>query len=280
MTAYSFLLDKSIFVGTGEEELFEFVSAHTVILPETLFYECYTSSELSGKKFLKRLYQLLKAGAYVTYQLMQIIRDEGKNLSPCSCIIDYFETDNLRTRGFREEKTVRKAEIDEKRKDRSKMAISIKKLASTISQKLESDNPDYLKEIRRLNMRRKERFAKWLEVTDQNDIHDLAAKSFSKYVIDPKRFCLSNEWLSWHYMRLLYAKALEYCYLRMTGNRPKDENEEAERDLMDIEYLTFLAKADNLLTNDTTLLQLTEVTFPNNKVYSSIQEVDNKLTIG
>ena len=35
-------------------------------------------------------------------------------------------------------------QIDEKRKDRSKMAISIKKLASTISQKLESDNPDCL----------------------------------------------------------------------------------------------------------------------------------------
>lgn len=275
MTALSFLLDKNVFIGTNQEELCKFVGSNIVILPETLFYECYTSSELSDKKFLKRLYQLLKAGAYVTYQLMQIIRDEGKNLSLCSCIIDYSETDNLRTRGFREEKTVGKAEIDEKRKDRSKMAISIKKLASTISQKLEFDNPDCLREIRRLQMNRKERFRKWIEIADQNDIHDLAAKSFRKYVADPKKFCLSTEWLSWHNMRLLYAKALEYCYLKITCSRPKNEYEEAERDLMDIEYLAYLSKCNSFLTNDARLRGLAEVVFPNRTIYSSIREISS-----
>ena len=271
MTALSFLLDKNVFIGTNEEELCNFVSTHTVILPETLFYECYTSSELSDKKFLKRLHQLLKAGAYVTYQLMQIIRDEGKNLSLYSCIIDYSETDNLRTRGFREEKAIGKAEIDEKRKDRSKRAISIKKLASTISQKLESD---CLREIRCLQMNRKERFRKWIEIADRNDIHDLAAKSF-KYVADPKKFCLSTEWLSWHYMRLLYVKALEYCYLKITCSRPKNEYEGAERDLMDIEYLAYLSKCNSFLTNDARLRDLAEAVFPNRTIYSSIQEISS-----
>jgi len=271
MSALSFLLDKNVFIGTSEEKLCNFVSTHTVILPETLFYECYTSSELSDKKFLKQLYQLLKAGAYVTYQLMQIIRDEGKNLSLCYCIIDYSETDNLRTRGFREEKTVGKAEIDEKRKDRSKMAISIKKLASTISQKLESDNPDCLTEIRRLQMNRKERFRKWIEIADQNDIHDLAAKSFRKYVADPKKFCLSTEWLSWHNMRLMYAFAFEYSYLEMTGSCPNDDK--AENDCMDIEYIVFLSKSDGLLTSDTKLRDLAEAALPNKKVYSNVQYI-------
>jgi len=275
MTALSFLLDKNVFIGTNEEKLCKFVGSHTVILPETLFYECYTSSELSDKKFLKRLYQLLKAGAYVTYQLMQIIRDEEKNLSLCSCIIDYSETDNLRTRGFREEKTMGKAEIDEKRKDRSKTAISIKKLASTISQKLESDNLDCLREIRSLQMNRKGRFRKWIEIADQNDIHDLAAKSFREYVVDPKRFCLSTDWLSWHNMRLMYVFALEYSYLKITGHCPKDEN--AEHDLMDIEYLTFLARSDSFLTGDARLRELAEVAFPDKKVYLSIREVHNEL---
>jgi len=272
MTALNFLLDKNVFVGTNQEELCKFVGSNNVILPETLFYECYTSSELSDKKFLKRLYQLLKGGAYVTYQLMQIIRDEGENLSLCSCIIDYSETDNLRARGFREEKTVGKAEIDEIKKDRSKMAISIKKLASTIYQKLKSDN---LREIRRLQMNRKERFRKWIEIADQNDIHDLAAESFREYVVDPKRFCLSTDWLSWHNMRLMYVFALEYSYLKITGHCPKDEN--AEHDLMDIEYLTFLARSDSFLTGDARLRELAEVAFPDKKVYLSIREVHNEL---
>jgi len=268
MTAISFLLDKNVFLATNEQELCDFVRNHTVILPETLFYECYTSDELCDKKLLKRLYQLLKSGAYVTYQLMQIIADEGKNLSSCTCIIDYFETNNLRARGFREERTIEKAKIDEKKKDRSKMALAIKKLASKASTVL---TPNQLKEIRRLNMGIKERFHKWIEMADRNDIHNLAFESYRKYVADPKKFCLSTEWLSWHNMRLMYAFAFEYSYLEITGSCPNDDK--AENDCMDIEYIAFLSKSDGLLTSDTKLRDLAEAALPNKKVYSNIQDI-------
>ncbi len=271
MTACSFLLDKSVFEKTNEKELCEFVKSHAIILPETLFYECYTSSELPDKKFLKRLYKLVKSGAHVTYQLMQIIAYEGNSLSPCTCIINYSKTNSLHTKGFREEKTISKTKIDEKKKDRSKMAQGIKNLASTIAQKL--NNPDYIKEMRRLNLSRKERFCKWAELTDKNDIHNLATESFRKYATDPERFCLSPEWLSWHWAKLLFAMAYEYSYLKLTSTSPKDEDERAEHDLMDIEYLTFLAKCDALLTEDKKLQDLAEVAFPNKKGYSSIQEI-------
>jgi hypothetical protein len=272
MASYSFLLDKSVFVAISEKELCKFVSTHTVILPETLFYECYTNNELPNKKYLKRLYQLLKNGAYVTYQLMQIIAEEGKNLSPCTCIVDYSKTDNLCTKGFREEKTIKKAKIDEMRKDRSKLALSLKRLASKIVQNLKSNKPDYIEKIRSWNMSREERFRKYIEEADKNDIHDLATESFRKYVTEPKRFCLSSEWLSWHWARLLYAKAWEYCYLEITETCPSDEH--VEHDLMDVEYLTFLAKCNALLTGDKRFQSVTaEVAFPNKKIYSSIQEV-------
>jgi len=265
VTACNILLDKSVFVGTGKKELADFISAHTIILPETLFYECYTSDELSDKKFLRRLQQLLKADAYVSYQLMEIIRDEGQNLCPCTCIIDQLWTDELRKAQL---KTITNEEIDKIKNDRSRMALSLKKLASKASTVL---TPDQLEEIRRLNMAIKERFHKWIEMADRNDIHNLAAESFRKYVKDPEGFCLSMEWLSWHYMRLLYAKALEYSYLEMTGSCPSDEN--TERDLMDIEYLVLLVKCNALLTNDRRLQDLAEVAFPNKKIYSSIQEI-------
>lgn len=271
MTKRSFLLDKSIFVGTNEKQLSDFVSTHVVILPETLFYECCTSNELSDRNFLKRLYRLLKAGAYVTYQLTQIMADEGKNLSPCTCIIDYSETNSLRLTGFREERTIGKEGIDEKKKDRSKMAISIKKLASKIAQKL-TNNLDRLKEIRSLKLNTKERSKEWIEEADKSDIHDLASAYLCKYVIDPTKFCLSTDWVSWHYMRLIYAIALEYSYLEITGSCPKDER--AEHDLMDIEYLTFLARSDNLLTCDNKLQYLAEVALSNKKFFSKVQDID------
>jgi hypothetical protein len=270
MTKRGFLLDKSIFIGTNERELSDFVSTRTVILPETLFYECYTSNELSDKDFLKRLYRLLKAGAYVTYQLTQIMADEGKNLSPCTCIIDYSETNSLLSTGFREERTIGKEDINNTKKDRSKMAVSIKKLASKITQRL-TNNLDLMKEIRRLDLNRKDRFQRWFEKADKNGIHDLASVYLRKYVIDPTEFCLSTNWVSWHYMRLIHAIALEYSYLEITGSCPKDDY--AEHDLMDIQYITFLAKSDNLLTCDNKLRELAEVAFPDKKVYPNIQDI-------
>jgi len=93
-----------------------------------------------------------------------------------------------------------------------------------------------------------------------------------KYVIDPTKFCLSTDWVSWHYMRLIYAIALEYSYLEITGSCPKDER--AEHDLMDIEYLTFLARSDNLLTCDNKLQYLAEVALSNKKFFSKVQDID------
>lgn len=274
MTALSFLLDKNVFIGTSEEELCKFVESHTVILPETLFYECYTDVELSDKKHFKRLEHLIKAGADLSYQLMQIIRDEGQNLRSCKSIIDYSWTCKLRSNGLRKEETITKEEIANRKGDRSKMALSIKKLALNISQKLKSNNPDCLNEIRSLQMNRKERFRKWIEEADR-DVHGLAVETFCEHVTEPKRFCLSTEWLSWHYMRLLYAQALEYCYLKITCSRPKNEYEEAERDLMDIEYLAYLSKCNSFLTNDARLRDLAEVVFPNRTICSSIQEISS-----
>lgn len=270
MTKRSFLLDKSVFVGTNEKQLSDFVGTHMVILPETLFYECYTSSELSDKNFLKRLYHLLKAGAYVTYQLTQIMADEGKNLSPCNCIIDYSQTKSLLLTGFREEKTIRKEDINKKKEDRSKTASSIKKLGLKVTQRL-TNNLDHMKEIRRLNLKRKDRFREWFEKADKNSIHDLANVFLRKNVIDPTKFCLSTNWVSWHYMRLIYAITLEYSYLKITAACPNDEY--AEHDIMDIEYVTFLSKCESLLTSDAELRELSEVAFPNKRIYTNIRNI-------
>ena len=270
MATDRFLLDKSVFIATSAQELCSFAEKHTVILPETLFYECYTSPELSDRKLFKRLHQLLKAGTYLSYQMMQIVGDEGKNLCPCTSIIDYSWTEKLRANLLREEDTIAKDQIARIKNDRSKIAMAVVKLAKR-SKGLESKQPGYLKEIRSLKMDRKQRFRKWIEIADQNNIHDLAVNSFRRYAIDPGQFSLSSEWLSWHYMRLMYAFSFEYSYLEAIGGCPMGEK--AENDFMDIAYLAFFAKADVLLMKDVNL-EVARVAFPNKKVYSSIHEIN------
>lgn len=115
MTTDSFLLDKSVFVGVNKEKLCGFVRTHTVILPETLFYECYTSDQLREQKYLEQLGQLIKAGAYLSYQLIQIVADEGKNLRPRECVIDHYWTKRLSSGRLRKEDTITKEEIDKKK---------------------------------------------------------------------------------------------------------------------------------------------------------------------
>ena len=270
MATHRLLLDKSVFIATSAQYLCNFAEKHTLILPETLFYECYTSKDLSNKMLLKRLHQLLKVGAYLSYQLMQIVGDEGKNLCPCTSIIDYSWTEKLRANLLREEDTIAKEQIARIKNDRSKIAMAVVKLAKR-SQGLESKQPGYLKEIRSLKMDRKQRFHEWIKRVDKNDIHRLAAEFFSRHVMNPKRFCLSTEWLSWHYTRLIYAMVFEYCYLEAIGGCPMGEK--AEHDFMDIAYLTFFAKADVLLMKDVNL-EVARVAFPNKKVYSSIHEIN------
>jgi hypothetical protein len=271
MATDSFLVDKSVFLATNAQDLCNFAKRHTVILPETLFYECYTSPELSDRKLFKRLDEVLTAGAHVTYQLMEIIQHEGQNLCPCDSIINYSWTEKLRANLLREEDTIAKDQIARIKNDRSKIAMAVVKLSKR-SQGLESKHPGYLKEIRSLKMDRTQRFRQWFERVDKNDIHDLAAKSFREHVIDPKRFCLSSEWLSWHYMRLMYAFSFEYSYLEAIGSCPMGEK--AENDFMDIAYLAFFAKADVLLMKDPKCQEVAQVAFPNKKVYSSIHEIN------
>jgi hypothetical protein len=271
MATDSLILDKSVFLATCTQELCNFAETHTLILPETLFYECYTSKKPSRKNLPKALHQLLKAGAYLSYQLMQIVGDEGKNSCPCTSIIDYSWTDKLRANLLREQDTIAKEQIARIKNDRSKMAMAVVKLAKR-SQGLESKQLGYLKEIRSLKMDRKQRFHEWIERVDKNNIHRLAAEFFSPHVMDPTRFCLSTEWLSWHYTKLIYAIVFEYCYLEPRGGCPTGEK--AENDFMDIAYLAFFAKCDILLMKDAKSQEVAQAAFPNKKVYSSIREIN------
>jgi len=265
-----FLLDKSIFVSVKTEKLQSFIQNNCVVLPETLFYECYSSDDLYKKKHFVKLDALIKAGAYVSYQLVHIIGvQEAKNLYPCKCIISYDCTNKLKSEGFREEKTISKEEVYKKKKDRSKVALAIKELATKIYQKNEFNYPDVIKEIKSLNMKRIERLNKWIKYIDKSDIHEKSIEIFCKYIIDSNdsnKFCLTDDWIAWHYTRLIYLMAYEYIFKKITGKMKKDEN--AEKDFMDIEYIAFLAKSDVLLTRDNECQDIANAMYPKKLIRS------------
>ncbi len=105
------------------------------------------------------------------------------------------------------------------------------------------------------------------------DIHKIGISVFSCLTDSPEKFCLSRNWVTWHYLRLVAVLALEYWFLRK-GKGGKKELINTEHDLQDIEYVYLLSRADALLTRDKKFVKpLAQATFPDKDVFSGLDEV-------
>jgi len=113
----------------------------------------------------------------------------------------------------------------------------------------------------------------WIGAIDGLNVHAVAVSAFQKYTRTPDRFCLSEEWVSWQYVRLATALDLEYAFLRK-GHGGKKEHEGAEHDLHDVEYAVLLSRADAIITGDKKLVEpLARAAFPKKDVFSSLDDV-------
>jgi hypothetical protein len=89
---------------------------------------------------------------------------------------------------------------------------------------------------------------------------------------DKPQLSPSSEWISWQYVRLLNVIVMFYQSLGAKGGFP--QNERAEHDFQDMEYVLLLSRADGLLTRDKRLVKpLAKAAFPDKGVFSSLDEV-------
>mgnify|MGYP000368430631 CR=1 FL=1 len=94
---------------------------------------------------------------------------------------------------------------------------------------------------------------------------------FGDRVSDANQFCTSSDWIAWHFIRLVDALTLEHYFLRETG---VPGNRQVEHDLLDMEYVLLLSRADGIITRDKKLVEpLARAAFPEKDVFSSLDDV-------
>jgi len=214
------------------------------------------------------------AGAYTCPSSWHIIKKEARMLQPYGFLADLSETSRIRSE-FEKYKDVSISEgvgrIYENSIDQARTLLELAESASTT---ITSMIPEADKDARKLEGYDKpHRFVLWLDNAQNYGVHKLAVEKAGHLTSSPDKYCLSKQWVTWHYLRLISALSFEYTFLRR-GKGGNAELVRAEHDLQDIEYVLLLSRADALLTRDEKLVKpLAQAAFPDKDVFSSLDEV-------
>jgi hypothetical protein len=265
------VFDKSVFhsLCCCEEKLCTFVKDYNVILPNALAIECLISekqnSDKDPVKLVQRFDVAIKAGAKYGYSSYKIFQAEKKTLRPAKSIVDENTTQQFRNGNPNTEISFVEQEAEFCRKLFEPIIKSILKISRILYDNL--CEQDDLSEKLRKNTNRTRRFQKWIQDTDQN-MKKIVSRLLSKRIGSNA----DESWFTWQMTRLWFAYCIEWTFKKnLTGS---SEKRDISNDLYDLEYVTYLSRADGLLTNDKKLqVPLAKAAFPKKEVF----EVDTNL---
>jgi hypothetical protein len=268
------VIDKSAFCGTSTDGLRTFVREDGwLILPEVLVYECATDDHDPESKLLCRFRDVMFAGAYTCPGCLDMMHWEAHDLKPYPSLTDFGETYAIRRR-FSRARGIRPSTHIRKIYDGVlQSARAFCEFTRSIAASMHTSIPDAVKAACRDLRDREDRLRLWVSAADRVDLHRLAVeKSPRDFAASPDRFCLSSDWVSWQYWRLVSILSYEAIFLA-EGGGPINELR-AEHDLNDIEYVLLLSRADGIITRDKKLVEpLARAAFPEKDVFSSLEEV-------
>ena len=269
------IIDKDAFIGINNSELCNFANNHLLLACDTLLYEIATTSESKRKCMLSRYKRLIDADAYYCSCSVTYIQYEGQQCRPYPLSLPDLEaTKQIRTGEARLMDALDSSMTVKASQSRYKVAKAIfLDLSAKLKNRIDLENPVVGKKIKDLTSERFDRFRISFESIDSHDLHQTCVDSFpSDWIKNENKFCLSDEWLSWQFIRLTDAIVQNYYYLLQMGGAPGDER--AEHDYQDMEYVLLLSRADCLLTRDEKLVKpLARAAFPDKDVFSSLEEV-------
>jgi hypothetical protein len=274
VTPKQLLIDKDVFEGTKQNDLYNFVKNHFLILPEVLLYECLTTKR--NKNFLvHRFEQVILMGGYICPATRVILQKEATNLCPLEYLTDLKMTTDMRTAVKRKKISYNSKYLSKLyRKDQESADLLIDLAKSTATTVLEKE-PQATKEARRYEESTSERYQLWIVQANNADIHTLAVEKLAHLTNSPKKYCLSEDWVTWHYLRLMSVLSVEYGFL--IGKGGEVGRKRATHDLLDMEYVLLLSRADGILTRDEKLVKpLTHAAFPDKDVFSELNEVPDE----
>jgi hypothetical protein len=274
------VIDKSAFQGMKTNLLCDFANHYLLIAPGVLLYECATSEDRGKMKLLERYGKLIRAGACCCLMGRDFTQWEGWHCRPYpSCLAATEDMTERTVRGeVQLEKNLGPTDAYEWERSRTRGACAkYIELSHVLKQRVVQCCPNLRKEIKDFARDRPARLGLILSFIDKLDIHEMALRSFpSAWIRVPGEFCLSDEWVTWHRLRLGAAIAYEYWYKNQTGCVPKETT--AEHDDQDAEYVLLLSRADAIITaernpKEALVPHLARAAFPQKDVFSSLEEV-------
>jgi len=276
MKSKQIVIDKDAFIGIDISTLCKFAKRHFLILPEVLIYECMTSDNMKERKLIQRCKTLIVSGAYYCPRSVTYLKWEAKNASPYPWFLADLEKTNLirRENSIRQEHTFDIKELQEVYNLHYEVANGILSgTSSNLKSKMNLERPDIIQRIKKMSQNTMCRFTEWFENIDRFNMHNTAVTKLpEKFIKDKVNFCLSVEWITWQYFRIITVLVDDYYYRSETGGSPK--NEKIEHDFQDMEYVLLLCRADGLLTRDEKMVKpLAKAAFPDKDVFSSLDEV-------
>ncbi len=254
------VIDKSIFhsLCCCEEKLCAFVKNYNVVLPHALAIECLISDNQTSDKnpelLLRRFDAAIKAGAKMGYSSYKLFQSEKMTLCPVVSIVDESSTQAFRDGDPNTDIDFLKQEAECARKKLEPIIKSVLGIAKTLYDNL-CKRKELSEELRK-EKNRTRRFEKWIQDTDTS-MKVILKALFSEQISDHA----DTNWFTWQSSRLYFAYSLDWMFKK---NLPgSSEKKDISNDLYDIEYVTYLSRADGLLTNDQKLPKpLTKAAFP------------------
>ena len=277
------IVDKEALVGININALCDFARSHFLILPDDLYYECVTADKEKTEKkkadkkkqeLLDRFRDVILAGGCICPRRNKIIQEEAETLSPYGELVDMKTISAVRQTFQENKRPYNPEEIETAYRNEMEMAKMIMDLADGFTQKLVSKQPELLAKMRKCDSSksaRPERIVEWAKSVDSQDIHHALEEILKRFTNRPDKFCLSEEWVSWHFLRLRLILSFERTFLRHTGDASGPIS--IEHDLQDITYVLLLSRADGLLTRDKGCSCLAKAAFPEKDVFSGLDKV-------
>lgn len=268
------VIDKDVFRGTNTQSLCDFARKHFLVFPDDLYYEC-ASADRKQEELLDRFRDVILAGGCICPRRNKMIRQEAESLSPYGALVDLETISAVRKTFQKNYRPYKPEEIETAKANELQVAQMIIEFGDAFAKKLASKEPQRLIEIRRCDSSKKgrpERLVQWAESVDSQDIHHASEEMLKGLTNRPDKFCLSEEWVSWHFLRLYLILLMECTFSRHTGDASNLIS--VEHHLQDMTYVMLLSRADGLLTRDRDLvIPLAKAAFPKKDVFSSLEEV-------
>jgi hypothetical protein len=166
-------------------------------------------------------------------------------------------------------------EIKNLQKGELEKAQALLMLSESMRNQILSERPELLKEANKWQGNNGKLFKLFAEDNKNVDLHQWAQIHLKGFTHCPQRFCLSESWVSWNYLKVSAIIACSY-FKKHKDPSTVQQLDKVERDLQDIKYVTLLSRADGLLSNDKSIvLPLARAVFPQKNIFCDIDEVSN-----